>query len=67
MSVEDIIANQPVTLQSASPVIDGVVLPVPFRDAFQSGNFNRVPVIQGSNHDEMRLFVALLFDLRADP
>ncbi len=67
MSVGDIIANQPVTLQSASPVIDGVVLPVPFRDAFQSGNFNRVPVIQGSNHDEMRLFVALLFDLQGGP
>ncbi|MFI1800204.1 carboxylesterase/lipase family protein [Streptomyces sp. NPDC020379] len=27
--------------------------------ALESGRFHRVPVVQGSNHDEMRLFVAL--------
>jgi para-nitrobenzyl esterase len=31
--------------------------------AFATGNFNQVPVIDGSNHDEYRLFVALGFDL----
>ncbi len=67
LSVEDVLAGQPSTLQSTSPVIDGVVLPQPFRTAFQSGNFNRVPVIEGSNHDEMRLFVAIYFDLQGGP
>jgi para-nitrobenzyl esterase len=67
VSVDDIIANQPVTLQSASPVIDGVVLPIDLRTAFKTGAFNRVPLIQGSNHDEMRLFVAIGFDLAAGP
>ncbi len=32
------------------------MLPVPPRAAFESGRFNRVPVIQGSNRDEGRLF-----------
>ncbi len=67
LSVGDILANQPVTLQSSTPVIDGVVLPVDFRTAFKTGAFNRVPLIQGSNHDEMRLFVAIGFDLAAGP
>src|SRR5690349_6433505 len=52
LSVDDVLANQPSGLQTTSPVIDGVVLPLPLRDAFQNGAFNRVPVMQGSNHDE---------------
>ena len=67
LSVDDILAGQPSGLQSTGPVIDGVVLPTSIRDAFKSGAFNRVPVIEGSNHDEMRLFVALGFDLAAGP
>src|SRR5215472_14691121 len=31
--------------------------------AFASGQFNQTPVLQGSNHDEFRLFVATQFDL----
>ncbi len=67
LSVEDVLAAQPAGLSGASPVIDGVVLPSPLRDAFESGEFNQVPVIEGSNHDEMRLFVALFFDLMGGP
>ena len=67
VSVADVLAAQPPGLQSTSPVIDGVVLPTPIRDALQSGTFNHVPVMQGSNHDEMRLFVAAGFDLRGGP
>ncbi|MEO6028735.1 MAG: carboxylesterase family protein [Candidatus Binatia bacterium] len=67
VSVEDVLANQPLSLQTASPVIDGVVLPTSLRTAFSTGAFNRVPLIEGSNHDEMRLFVALLFDLQGGP
>ncbi len=67
LSADAIVAGQPSTLQSTSPVIDGAVLPTAFRTAFLNGDFNRVPVIEGSTHDEMRLFVALLFDLQTGP
>lgn len=67
LSVDDVTAGQPSTLQSTSPVVDGVVLPITLRTAFKTGAFNRVPVILGSNHDEMRLFVALYFDLVFGP
>ncbi|MHA6757913.1 carboxylesterase/lipase family protein [Streptacidiphilus sp. PAMC 29251] len=40
------------------PDIDGQVLPRSIRTALASGQFNRVPVINGSNRDERRLFVA---------
>jgi para-nitrobenzyl esterase len=41
------------------PNIDGQVLTESLKSAFASGNFNRVPVIIGTNHDERRLFVAI--------
>lgn len=41
-----------------TPDVDGRVLVRTIRDALASGRFNRVPVIEGSNHDEWRLFVA---------
>src|SRR5215813_3122463 len=49
------------------PDVDGKVLPQTIQAAFTSGNFNRVPVIEGSNHDEWRLFVALNIDLVSGP
>ena len=49
-----ILALQP----GASPTVDGHVLTQSLGGAFGSGAFNRVPVIEGSNHDEWRLFVA---------
>ncbi|HKE17821.1 MAG TPA: carboxylesterase/lipase family protein [Kofleriaceae bacterium] len=52
---------------SAQPVVDGLVLTQPIRTAFETGQFNRVPVIEGSNHDEWRLFVALNIELVAGP
>jgi len=39
--------------------IDGRVLPLSIDAALSTGQFNRVPVMNGSNHDEWRLFVAL--------
>ena len=39
------------------PIVDGRVLPQSVGTAFASGQFNRVPVIEGSNHDEWRFFV----------
>jgi len=41
------------------------VLPVPPREAFATGRFNRVPVIDGTNRDEGRLF-GYLRGLQAD-
>ena len=42
---------------SSLPVVDGIVLPLPPLQAFQSGKFNHVPIIVGSNHDEGTAFV----------
>jgi len=67
LTVDQILAGQGTSLSAATPVIDGVVLPMPFLQAFKSGTFNRVPIIEGSNHDEMRLFVALLFEIPNGP
>jgi para-nitrobenzyl esterase len=41
------------------PNIDGAVLPQSIGTALASGQFSRVPVIIGTNHDEWRLFVGL--------
>ena len=41
------------------PDIDGGVLTRSLKTAFASGQFTRVPVTNGTNHDEERLFVAL--------
>jgi para-nitrobenzyl esterase len=38
---------------------DGNVLPLSIDKALASGQFNRVPLMNGTNHDEWRLFVAL--------
>jgi para-nitrobenzyl esterase len=43
--------------------VDNKVLTQPIGTALQSGQFNQVPVMEGSNHDEWRLFVALNFEL----
>jgi para-nitrobenzyl esterase len=40
-------------------VVDGTVLTQSIATALASGHFNRVPIIDGSNRDEQRLFVAL--------
>jgi para-nitrobenzyl esterase len=47
--------------------VDGTLLTeTPFA-AFADGNFNRVPVIAGTNHDEWRIFVAEQYDLSGNP
>lgn len=42
-----------------SPVYSSALLPLNLRDAFSTGQFNRVPVMNGTNHDEGRLFVSV--------
>jgi para-nitrobenzyl esterase len=58
------IATQPFPLY---PFVDGVLLTQTIGAAFASGEFNHVPVISGTNHDECRLFVALDYDLVGNP
>jgi para-nitrobenzyl esterase len=47
--------------------VDGSLLTTTPALALASGNFNQVPVIAGSNHDEYRLFVALQYDFGVGP
>jgi para-nitrobenzyl esterase len=57
LPVAKILANE--NQSGASADIDGLVVTQPLKTALASGNFRHVPVIDGSNHDEWRLFVAL--------
>jgi para-nitrobenzyl esterase len=60
-SASDGIASS--TSGGPSPAVDGSVIPLDPETALSLGRFNRVPVVQGSNHDEFRFFTALLYDL----
>jgi para-nitrobenzyl esterase len=50
-----------------TPNIDGNFLPISLGTALATGQFHHLPIIQGSNHDEWRLFTALDFDLTVGP
>ena len=65
LPVTTILANESFT--GYTPNIDGEFLPLSLNAALATGQFHRVPVIQGSNHDEWRLFTALDFDLISGP
>jgi len=45
----------------------GSVLPQQYAAAFRTGDFNRVPVLSGTNHDEWMLFVDLLKSQLGNP
>ncbi|MGA3116733.1 MAG: carboxylesterase family protein [Syntrophobacteraceae bacterium] len=55
------------SIQIAAPNVDGYVLTKTIGAALESGKFNRVPVMEGSNHDEWNLFVGAYFDLAGYP
>jgi len=63
--VETLLANQ--GSGGFTGNVDNNVLTQPIRDAIASGQFNQVPVMQGTNHDEWRLFVSLQHDLVGNP
>jgi len=50
-----------------SPVAGTPVLPLPPAAAFAAGRYSHVPLLQGTNHDEGRFFVALAYDLAGRP
>ncbi len=54
--VATLLSSQP--FFDTTPVLDGHVLVRSITDSFTSGRINRVPVIEGSNHDEFRFFLA---------
>ena len=49
------------------PFVDGTLLTETPAQAFATGNFNRVPVMAGTNHDEWRIFVAEQYDAHGNP
>ena len=57
LPVATILASQ--TATGYQPDLDGTVLTQSIGPALASGHFSRVPIINGTNHDEWRLFVAL--------
>ncbi len=62
LSLQDVVFSNGVV-----PIVDGKVLTQPVAAAFASGQFNRVPVIEGSNRDEYRLFVGITELLTGTP
>jgi len=53
-------AQRALNLQTLSPSADGTIVPVAgVGMALASGTYEKVPVIEGSNHDEWALFVGL--------
>jgi para-nitrobenzyl esterase len=67
LPVTTVLTNQAPAALGFLPVVDEVILPLSIGDALSSGRFNRVPVIEGSTHDEYRLFVPLFFDFVSGP
>src|SRR5215472_18593341 len=57
LPVSTILANE--NAGGYTPNINSEVLPETLGAALATGNFNRVPIINGTNRDEWRLFVAL--------
>ena len=60
LPVGTLLANQGSTLFGN---VDNHVLTQPIDTAQRTGQFNHVPVMEGSNHDEWRMFVATDFEL----
>jgi para-nitrobenzyl esterase len=57
LPVSTILANEDQV--GYTPDVDGAVLTQSIKTALARGQFNRVPVVIGTNHDEYRLFVAV--------
>jgi para-nitrobenzyl esterase len=64
LPVATILAQEPAQYV---PTVDGKILPLNPKVAVAEGAFNRVPVIDGTNGEEYRLFTALDFDLVSGP
>jgi para-nitrobenzyl esterase len=58
--VSELLPTQPSGGLPIVPNVDGYVLPQSPKAAFESGGFNRVPIVEGSTHDEFRSYAAVL-------
>jgi para-nitrobenzyl esterase len=58
--VSQLLANEATPIAA---IVEGKMLPVSPATAFATGAFNQVPIINGTNHDEGRIVVALNYDL----
>jgi para-nitrobenzyl esterase len=58
--VDQILAAQALPL---AIIIDGEILPGPVEDLVAAGDFNRMPIMNGTNRDEGNLFAAFIWDL----
>jgi para-nitrobenzyl esterase len=65
--VAQLLAKQNATAWGHQPNIDNRVLPRSIAPALAGGQFNRVPLINGSTADEARLLVPLAYDLAGGP
>ena len=57
-SVSSILAQESSPTLSLTTIVDGTTLSLSIDAAFSSGKFNQVPIMNGSNHDEYRQFLA---------
>jgi len=64
LSASALVAVEPFGL---FPFVDGTLLTQTPAQAFADGQFNRVPVIHGTNHDEWRAFVEGEYDFGVGP
>lgn len=71
LPIAAILTSQALTFPAGSlgpaPNVDGKVLTQSIGTALGSGQFNRVPLLHGTNHSEWNLFVAEGFDLAGGP
>ncbi|MFT3812167.1 MAG: carboxylesterase/lipase family protein [Acidovorax sp.] len=65
LPVGDVLANTTKINPAGStlPTVDGKVLPASYAQAFASGNFNKMPIIEGTNQHEYSLQSATSIDL----
>lgn len=68
LAVQNAITSQDTiaSLTAFFPNVDGVLIPEEPVVALATGQFNHVPLLLGTNHDEGRLFIALDFDLNPE-
>jgi para-nitrobenzyl esterase len=60
LKASDVLAAQDaLKIQNLLPAVDGTVIPMAVGGALMSGAYEKVPVMEGSNHDEWALFVGL--------
>jgi carboxylesterase type B len=66
LTVQNIIASKTIFSVSASPVIDGYVLNDIMENSYAKGNFQKIPIMVGSNTNETSLFTCPVFNMTAN-